>query len=56
MYANHRGDKRALESSYLDLLRLRVVSFPTNEQMIYDAGQDLKERLKSIITQNNFRN
>ena len=56
MYANHRGDKRALESSYLDLIRLRVVPFPTNEQMIYDAGQDLKERLKSIITQNNFRN
>ncbi|ARV13863.1 hypothetical protein [Polaribacter sp. SA4-12] len=56
MYANHRGDKRALESSYLDLIRLRVVPFPTNEQMIYDAGQDLKGRLKSIITQNNFRN
>ena len=56
MYANHRGDKRALESSYLDLIRLRVVPFPTNEQMIYDAGQDLKERLKSIIIRNNFRN
>lgn len=56
MYANHRGDKRALETSYLDLIRLRVVPFPTNEQMIYDAGQDLKERLKSIISRNNFRN
>lgn len=56
MYANHRGDKRALDATYLDLIRLRIVPFPTNEQMIYDAGQDLKERLKSIITRNNFRN
>ena len=56
IYANYRGDKRALESSYLDLIRLRTVSFPTSEQMIYDAGQDLKERLKLIITRNNFRN
>ena len=56
IYANYRGDKRALESSYLDLIRLRTVPFPTSEQMIYDAGQDLKERLKLIITRNNFRN
>ena len=56
MYANYRGDKRALESSFLDLIALRVVPFPTNEQMIYDSGQDLKLRLKSIITRNKFRN
>ena len=56
IYANYRGDKRALESSFLDLIALRVVPFPTNEQMIYDSGQDLKLRLKSIITRNKFRN
>lgn len=56
VYANFKGDKRALETSYIDLIRLRVVSFPTNEQMIYDAGQDLKQKLKAIITQNTFRN
>lgn len=56
IYANYKGDKRALESSFLDQIKLRVVPFPTNEQMIYDAGQDLKERLKSIITRNRFRN
>ena len=55
-YAEFKGDKRALESSFLDLIRLRVVSFPSNEQMIYDAGQDLKQKLKSIITRNKFRN
>ena len=55
-YAEFKGDKRALESSFLDLIRLRVVPFPSNEQMIYDAGQDLKQKLKSIITRNKFRN
>lgn len=56
IYANFKGDKRALEDSFLDQIALRVVPFPTNEQMIYDSGQDLKERLKSIITRNKFRN
>jgi|TARA_B110000503_G_scaffold73168_1_gene113077 hypothetical protein len=55
-YAQFKGDKRALESSFLDLIRLRVLPFPSNEQMIYDAGQDLKQKLKSIITRNKFRN
>lgn len=55
MYANYKGDKRALESSFLDLIALRVVPFPTNEQMIYDSGQDLKLRLKNIIARNKFR-
>jgi hypothetical protein len=55
-YANFKGDKRALESAYIDLIRLRVVSFPKNEQMIYDAGQGLKQKLKAIITRNTFRN
>ncbi|SDS02287.1 hypothetical protein SAMN05216503_1722 [Polaribacter sp. KT25b] len=56
IYAKFKGDKRALEDSFLDQIALKVVLFPTNEQMIYDSGQDLKERLKSIITRNNFRN
>jgi hypothetical protein len=55
-YANFKGDKRALESSYIDLIRLRVMQFPTNEQMIYDAGQDLKQKLKAIVARNTFRN
>ena len=55
-YAEFKGDKRALESSYIDLIRLREMPFPTNEQMIYDSGQDLKQKLKYIITQNKFRN
>jgi hypothetical protein len=56
IYANFKGDKRALEDSFLDQIRLLVVPFPTNEQMIFDSGQDLKQRLKSIITRSSFRN
>ncbi|MCL7762722.1 hypothetical protein MPF19_04785 [Polaribacter sp. Z014] len=56
IYANYKGDKRALDKSYLDLVVLKVVPFPSNEQMVYDTGEDLKERLKYIITSNNFRN
>ena len=56
IYANFKGDKRALDDSFLDLIKFRIVPFPTNEQMIYDSGQDLKEKLKFIISRNKFRN
>lgn len=55
VYANYDGDRRALEQSFLDLIRLREVRFPSNEQMIYDTGKDLKQKLKRIITRNRFR-
>jgi predicted RNA-binding protein with RPS1 domain len=55
VYARHDGDKRALEESLLDLLILKAISFPTNERMIYDTGTDLKQKLKSIISRNKFR-
>jgi hypothetical protein len=55
VYARFDGDRRALEDSLLDLLTLKAISFPTNESMIYDTGNDLKQRLKYIITRNKFR-
>ncbi|CAM1333305.1 hypothetical protein [Tenacibaculum aestuariivivum] len=56
VYANYDGDRRALEESFFDLTNLKSVSFPSNEQMVYDTGTDLKEKLKNIITHNQFRN
>lgn len=53
-YATYRGDKRALEDELFQLTRNRVVPFPSNEQMVYDAGEDLKNRIKDIIVRNNF--
>lgn len=43
------GDKRALNSNQLELLNHREIPFPSNEQMVYDTGKDLKEKLKAII-------
>ena len=54
VYANYDGDKRALDNNLVSLLNLAAVPFPTNEQMVYDAGEDLKNRLKGIITQHRF--
>lgn len=54
IYANASGDRRALESNLLPFLERRAVPFPTEEQMIYDSGEDLKLKLKSIINSYNF--
>ena len=55
IYANYNGDKRACEDSYYQYFDRRAVPFPSNEQMVYDTGEDLKAKLKSIITNNKFR-
>lgn len=55
IYANYNGDKRACDDNYLLYFDRRAVPFPSNEQMVYDTGEDLKAKLKSIITRNKFR-
>jgi hypothetical protein len=55
IYANYQGDKRALTGKYKDMIKRRRVSFPTNEQMVFDAGEDLKRNLKRMILRNRFR-
>lgn len=54
-YATYDGDKRALNNAQKELLNNRFVRFPSNEQMVYDTGTDLKEQLKQIIIANAFR-
>lgn len=54
IYALFRGDKRALRKEERQLINNRSIPFPTNEQMVYDTGEDLKLKLKRII--NSFRN
>ena len=54
VYANYDGDKRALENELVSLLNLAAVPFPSNEQMVYDAGEDLKNRIKGVITSHRF--
>jgi hypothetical protein len=54
IYATSRGDRRALETNLIPFLERRAVPFPTEEQMIYDTGEDLKLQLKNIINSYSF--
>lgn len=54
VYADIDGDQRALEDNLTPLLKLGAVPFPSNEQMVYDAGEDIKNRLKSILRRHRF--
>lgn len=53
-FAKFRGDERALTSEDRRLLNNNFVPFPSNEQMVFDAGTDLKERFKQILQDNSF--
>ena len=56
VYANYKGDRRAADDSYFPNFDKKTVPFPTNEQMIFDTGEDLKNKLKGILNQNPLRN
>ncbi len=49
IYSTYKGDKRACEDTYYSNFDRRVVPFPSNEQMIFDAGNDLKAKLKVYL-------
>ena len=54
IFAKYRGDKRALTTEDKNLIRYDFIHFPSNEQMVYDAGTDIKARLSEILKQNSF--
>lgn len=56
IYATYKGDRRASDDNYFSYFDKRAVAFPTNEQMVYDTGEDLKNKLKNILVRNSFRN
>lgn len=51
-FATHKGDTRALDNNDLSLIKNKFIPFPSNEQMVFDAGHDIKEHLKSILRKN----
>lgn len=55
IYSTFNGDKNACEPDYHQYFDRRAVPFPSNEQMVFDSGEDLKLKLKDIITRNRFR-
>lgn len=54
IFAKYTGDKEALDDDDLKFIRNKAVPFPTNEQMVLDAGQDIKNNLKNILRRNKF--
>jgi hypothetical protein len=52
-FARHSGNKKALNKAYLRLIRNKRIPFPTSEELIYEAGEDIKNQLKEIITRRN---
>ena len=54
-FAKFRGDERALTDEDLKFLEYDFIPFPTNEQMVLDAGDDIKHRLKDILKNNSLR-
>ncbi|KAB1157545.1 hypothetical protein [Flavobacterium luteum] len=54
IYSTYKGDRRASDDNYFYFDK-RAVPYPSSEQMVYDTGEDLKAKLKNIITKNKFR-
>ena len=54
-FATMKGEDRALNKEDRELLRNRRVPFPSNEDMVYDSGEDLKMQLKKIISSYHMR-
>lgn len=55
IYSTYRGDKRAADETYYTYFGRKAVPFPSNEQIVFDTGEDLKLKLKEIIYRNKLR-
>ena len=52
VYGNFSGDERILTDQEVEIINNNGVPFPSNEQMLLDAGDDIKNRLKRILKRN----
>lgn len=55
VFATFKGDQRLLTAEDKLLLRNHFVPFPSNEQMLIDASEDIKGRLGPILKRNKIR-
>jgi len=55
VFAKYRGNEEALTQEDERLIRNDFIPFPDNAQMLLDAGDDIKGRLKEILKKNSFR-
>ncbi|MDR9400414.1 MAG: hypothetical protein RI558_03235 [Psychroflexus sp.] len=52
IYGIYEGDERILTDEQVAMINNRAVPFPSNEQMLLDAGNDIKNQLKQILKRN----
>ncbi len=55
VFARFKGDERLLTNDDKALLRNHFIPFPSNEQMLVDASEDIKGRLYPILKRNKLR-
>ncbi|SDI61149.1 hypothetical protein [Winogradskyella thalassocola] len=55
VFGTYKGDKRALNKNDRSLINQRQIQFPSDEQMVFDTGEDLKLQLKNIISSYSVR-
>lgn len=54
IFATFRGDSRVLNSDELAMTKNKLVMFPPNEQMLFDASNDIKSRFATILKRYKF--
>jgi len=54
-FATYQGDKRALDKEILAYTRERRIPFPSNEQMIYDVGKEIKLKFYDLLSKLTFQ-
>jgi hypothetical protein len=55
IFATYKGDARAADDNYAPNFYNKALPFPNSEQMVYDTGEDLKAKIKGVITNNQFK-
>ncbi|MDQ5929599.1 MAG: hypothetical protein QG594_1379, partial [Bacteroidota bacterium] len=53
IYSSFKGDRRAADDNYL-YFNNKVLPFPDTQQMIYDTSEDLKNKIKDVLKNNNL--
>lgn len=54
IFATFSGDNRVLTNEELAMTKNKFVMFPSNEQMLFDASNDIKSRFASILKRYKF--
>ncbi|MGM0636494.1 MAG: hypothetical protein ACQESK_10555 [Bacteroidota bacterium] len=53
-YGSFSGDARVLNDEEKQVIKNKPVPFPSNERMLIDASEDIKQQLRYIIRRNSF--